>query len=637
MKNQAEKKLIDFKEGDLQSFWSARIRRAIAFREKVIGDTWKENRELLLAREGMELGDEFKSAHFRAIVNLLWHIIRTYLPTLYLDDPYILVRLFDRNADQAELEKKAQWFEGLLNEFKVKMRTKKHTRSAILDALLYSFGVIKLGWTHLSYHTAPTGKEGRILSFELHKRRRDVSSPFLARVSPINFLVDPEASSFDRIKWVAERIIVPAVSFLRNPVYQEAGKKLNDVALISAGSILKRMFEEEATETEEERVPPELTSSTDFLFDKYVVLWECTTLEDDVFMTFAEASQSSQGEKTSPTLILIRKGDRPYKDVIDGLHYHILTFNEVPDTLYPPSDIELVKEFQRQLNWIRSHQLSRMEKYRSIYLVDKDAFDEIDLERIENAEDNAIIPVQGLENVRDAIHLLESRPINPQIFDIQETISREMWETAGISPAARGLIMKGETATAVGAREEYIDVRLNDRVLIIKSWLEDIFWDVANLIAHYYSGQGKGTEFRSLAVPIETAEGKYEVLEYRFEDIPEMFKISLEVSNTFPYRRDVELTNFLRAVNLLANNPFVSQREIALRTFEMFRLRHIDRLVPSAVIPPVLIEFLQSNPELLANLLSVAQAEQMKQRNLLDANFPGNVPVGEQGTQGGMR
>lgn len=103
-----------------------------------------------------------------------------------------------------------------------------------------------------------------------------------------------------------------------------------------------------------------------------------------------------------------------------------LTFNDVESepgcktTIFPPSDVQLVKPVQREHNRtrqaLRAHRRAKAPKN----MVPKGVLTENDKDKLENAEDNAVIELEGLPPGMEPGKVLQplmTAPIEPEVYD----------------------------------------------------------------------------------------------------------------------------------------------------------------------------------------------------------------------------
>ena len=125
-----------------------------------------------------------------------------------------------------------------------------------------------------------------------------------------------------------------------------------------------------------------------------------------------------------------------------------VTFNdiEVEDgckaTIFPPSDVDLIKSAQKE--WNRTRQALRRHRKANAprYLYPDGSISEEDLDRVENAEDQQFVKIKGLmpgAKPTDIIQALKTEPINESLYNTEplreDTLLATGQQEANIGPA----------------------------------------------------------------------------------------------------------------------------------------------------------------------------------------------------------
>jgi hypothetical protein len=295
---------------------------------------------------------------------------------------------------------------------------------------------------------------------------------------------------------------------------------------------------------------------------------------------------------------LLREENLPYT-YLNRFNYFVLSFNDIADHLYPPSDLEMIREQQKELNFMRSIEQGHVRKQKTLHLYDQTRLTPDDIGALADLPDGTFKGVEGMPE--GMINSIQPPPLNPDIYQNVHQLISEIWETSGIDRTAMNQPMKGETATATVQRGNISGIRMSDREKLLKSFLENLIGAMADIMLT------EDQPDKTYPVSIEENGGQVSRLEQKIGDFIYNYKIKLEVQNTFPLDRQIQLSQYLSAVNLTANNPNVDQRELAIRTYEMFNLRGIDKLVPSSMIPQELILLLQNSPQFMQLVMQAGQ------------------------------
>lgn len=151
--------------------------------------------------------------------------------------------------------------------------------------------------------------------------------------------------------------------------------------------------------------------------------------------------------------------------------WFVLTLNDVDhDTMiFPPSDVRLIRDMQREYNRAREGLREHRRAARPKTVVASGMIDNEDLEKLSNHPDNAIIELNGLQpgqKVDDLLQAFKGPPIDPNLYDV-EGLYTDILRTTGIQEANMGApgnanatqanIAEASRATAMGSNIDDID------------------------------------------------------------------------------------------------------------------------------------------------------------------------------------
>ena len=167
--------------------WKARIEIAGKKKKDAFDERAKRMREMFK-------GDHFPNAPEGEfiVINYCYAILKAILPQIYFQDPYLFV-----DAGDGETTSEATAVaEAVLNHFWYKMKVKRQIKKICLDALIYGFGLGKIGY---NTETAKT----RLESGADYTEGIKAEYPFFRRTSPLGVVFDTDVNSLDDIKWLA--------------------------------------------------------------------------------------------------------------------------------------------------------------------------------------------------------------------------------------------------------------------------------------------------------------------------------------------------------------------------------------------------------------------------------------------------
>jgi len=604
--------------------WSRRISAGIAERDDKAAKHWDTALRYLLGDQWSQTAREYSQVRYHSVLNVTWNVVKTYVPALYMNDPYLMVRADPMpNVDIGFMEIQQKAWESLYNKFWRLMNVKSDARAALLDCICMTYCTLKVG-----YYDVPQDTYAAISTADRLRNQQ----AYIRRVDPFDIAIDPTAKKLNGGRWVAESFIRPYADVMDDSTIQ---RSIRD-------KIKPSLYSEDLTgRTEISMTPPTPTLNQsihlrDELRDRdgWVRFWEVTTLEDEGrILTFVEKNRLESGACPISLDTLIRDEDRPYREYLDTLHYFHFAFNEIPNTLYGPSDIEMMMDQQDELNYLRSVQMDRVRQSKAVWVVNTLVIDNEKAKMLEEAPDMSIVGVEG-PVPPDTLQLVQTPPVGQDLYIAQQQARDAAWDAAGMDLASQNQPMKGETATASMQRGQQMGVRMMDRSLL---W-EDYLTRVANAWAQVMFHESPiVNELQYLM--IDGVDGRPMPVQFLPSACPfkQNFIIKLESSNTFPITRQVELAQAMQFLNLVQNNPRVNSFELIKIIAERMNIKPLNKILPPLNIPPELLQILENFPDFQQKVVQAAQQFIMqKQAEAQAAQQGGGQGVAASAPQGGL-
>ncbi|HYF45588.1 MAG TPA: hypothetical protein VD926_05210, partial [Acidimicrobiales bacterium] len=205
-------------------------------------------------------------------------------------------------------------------------------------------------------------------------------------------------------------------------------------------------------------------SQTDQVRDgvSWSVMVEVTfrALQIDRSFSTSDGSRYGPGEYPVRVLWTLRRPDEPLSIEMCPYNrrdetgryvypYNLVVARPVPGLLWGQSDAEIAEPQQRELNTLRSLQMTRADQIRDKFIVPKGMLDDRAKEALESRVVGTVVEVKGGDaNVIQAI----PRPaVNMEIEQAAINAKEEMNALTGVSDQARGVTAEGQT-TATEAR-----------------------------------------------------------------------------------------------------------------------------------------------------------------------------------------
>ena len=155
-----------------------------------------------------------------------------------------------------------------------------------------------------------------------------------------------------------------------------------------------------------------------------------------------------------------------------------LTFNEIehPDRLFPPSDVSLMRDMQREYNDVRQASIEHRRANRPKYGVGKGMLDDADKEKLQNHPSNAVLELNALTNgqkVEDVLQPVKTVGYDPNLYDTNALLNdiglvggstAADFGEVGKATATESSIAEGARSASTGSNVDDLDEFLSDMV-----------------------------------------------------------------------------------------------------------------------------------------------------------------------------
>ena len=578
----AKNSLTVIKKPDAK-IWKARIEIAQKIKEKKFDERAKRFREMFK-------GDHFPKAPEGdyIVINYCYAILKAILPQIYFQDPYLYLEAGDGETQ----DENVMAAEAVLNEFWYEIRVKKQIKKAILDALIYGLGLVKIGYKTDTVKGIESGGDNS----EMIKNEY----PFYRRISPLHVVFDTDVSSVDDISWIAANYYLP------EPLVKDRYKNTD--------SINAEYYSTDSIFVEQKKYGQDIKNDI-----KRVSIWEIQDLNTNYIYTITKGSDD-----------FLKEIPNPYK--LDGLNYKFLYLNEVPDEIYPLSDLEQIKDIVLELDKTETQLLNHRAKGQrkivsevGIWATpeDKDAF--FNNEDMQNSE--------VMAGQLDKIRVFDCSTIDASLYNIQSELKDNLYKISATGEnqlAAESTTQK--TATEAAIIDSNSKIRSSERVDCVRDFITDTGHVLLKVLQ----------QFMSKKVPV-----KYKDLWYEFtkENLKGKFKIKVRVEDLMQPNQEKEQNKISKVVaetisSADENNlPLVNRKELLTIYFDKygFNKEEIDRLLsPPAPLQtePEPQPAIQENPMDLSNIPPEILAQLLAQ--VIPPNTGGNVSLAPASGMGGV-
>lgn len=536
MTKETKKKLSD-KEREKAEIvvWFDRIERGKKLRTKKL----KEVKKFIQYYKNNQWA-EITGYKEKPTINMIFAYIKSQIPFLYFQNPKWYVKPKPGHAVDAVDNSETATI--LLNYYvneNLRITLKKQMRLAILDAYFF-FGVAKTGYTPELMLNENYGKP-KILGYKDEAAIYDiddvtgeakvdtqeelvVSDKFASRrLSPACMIFDTECQNyFDDGRYIIEEISLPLEDVKNDSRYEHTEDLKPSYSIKHSLGLTKD--DESKSEYKE-------------LFDdlKRITIYEIYDLEHDKLKVVAE------GEKN----YFLRNEKTP--DGIDGHPYSFLTYNDIPDELYPLSDLRILKSSQEEINKSQSLINSHAKRYGRKFAYMENLIDEAEMTKLESGEDGVFFKVKELP-LNKAIELLPTAPLDAAVGAYQTTSKMNFDKLSASTEADRGAVERRKTATEARDMSQKGDLRKEDR----RSQVEDFAADIGMKLLK--SMQANLTVDDAIKIGGEGAAKNWIQIKDR-EQINGEFNVGVIVGSMTPKLPEYERADFAQFMQTLSLFP----------------------------------------------------------------------------------
>ena len=463
-----------------------RIAAAKGFRKKEgLDDLWCRLKDLYRGKHfPAGLTDEDKIA-----VNICFATINVIGPSIAVNYPKIVV-----NPTGPEHSDAAEIVEAVVNYWWRRYDVLPEFQRAVKDFLIFGFGWLKTGYRFVE-EEVPRGADEIEAEFERLRDEADAyavarpdlagelptdeelrasipatkkiishDAPFVERVSPEDVYVDPEATSMQDLKWIAQRVIKTHDELVEDPNYNPSAV---------------RKAKPDSRADEETFAPARSLFEPDNKdFYRYTI-WEFYDLRTGIMCVFADEG----GDE-----FLIDPTPQPY---VFGHPFVMLRNYEVPYSFYPMGELEALEPLQHELNMTRTAMFNDRKQFRRAWLIRESAFDEAGRAAIRSDVDNRVIPVQGTGPLEDAIAPLPTHQPNPQLYQDTEIIQNDAILVSGVNEYMHGVLPEiRRTATEAAIIQDIANARAADKLAKVEVAISEIGRRMV-MLAQQYMHEGQ--------------------------------------------------------------------------------------------------------------------------------------------------
>lgn len=435
-------------------------------------DIWRRMIDMYRGKHYDNLSDED-----RTLVNMAFSTINVIGPSVSVNYPKITV-----NARRPEDGDRATVTEAIVNYWWRHYGCQPQFRKAVKDKLIIGHGWVKTGYRFVEEEKVaerdPNVEHNDVLDIEGETNVETEmviveDRPFVERISPFDVYVDPDGTSMDDIKWIAQRIKRPLADVRNDKRYNSNARAEVQPTQYSKygldGQQLKQSYTKE---------------------DSFVEVWEFYDIPKGTMCIFAEGSDK----------FLVQPTKIPFAF---GHPFVMLRNYEVPEHFYPLGELEAIEGLQHELNETRTQMMNHRKRFSRKWLYKESAFDPDGRAMLESDEDNVLVPVVGDEPLGGVITPMPAVINPPEFYNQSSLIAGDMDRVSGVSDYMRGAMPEiRRTATEAAIAQDASNARAADKLAIIELEIAACAGRLVALAQQYMTGQQVARVVGSNAIPL---------------------------------------------------------------------------------------------------------------------------------------
>ena len=452
----------------------------------------------------------------RLLVNISFSTINTLAPAVSIGRPKINV-----NPRKPEDGDKAIVTESIINYWWGHYGCQPEFQRAVKDYLILGHGWVKTGYRFveeaklddIEYSADEAAGTEPADDVEAQTIIRE-DRPFLERVDPFEMYIDPDATSVNDMRWIAQRTRRPLKDAKIDKRYDAAARKE-----LSPSGYQKYGNQDVGYMSAQQA----FTSNPD---NAYCDIYEYYNIDTGEMCVFSD----SGGDK-----FLIKPIKMPYEF---GHPFFMLRNYEVPGFFYPMGELEAIEPLQYELNETRTQMMLHRKRYSRKWLFQESAFDDDGRQALASDEDNVIVPVKSGENLNNVVVPMPALINPPEFYNQSSLITNDIDRVSGVSEYQRGSIPETtRTAREASIIAEAGNARVAEKLVAIENAIAQCASNLIMLAQQFMTGE--------MTVRILGTESAPVWLTFDRDYINGEFDYTVEAGSTAPrneaFRRDMAL------------------------------------------------------------------------------------------------
>jgi hypothetical protein len=549
------------------------------FKRYYRGDQWIDN----------DISNRFLDL---VVDNIVFQNVRAIVPRLNLRRPRIFVTPtkppYNTKQGMVDTNTGAMALEVLLEWYYKHLRVHRSTRKCLYDTLIGFWGILEFGYTLTTEKVYVRNNKRELLNVDEIIRENEV---FVKRRNPDDFRRDPEGEDhlLEDDRWIALRFCHSLKDIKQNSLFENTRNlKSNFTMKTDYGANTLSEKNQINIDMSFGKHDPEIFERVEgwWIWDKKLRRRMAVVDEHDKFLANAPFPD--------------------WMDNIEGFPVEVMYLNENPDEAMPVGDIEIYKKAQDEINQIGSYQLAHIRKISQRKYVANDQMDETEDVKLQHGPDGTVIRVKG--NPGEKIMALQDASISQDIYIVQKQKKMEASAAANVPEQDRGFSRNFETATEPalinagsqtirqdqrGLFEGFINRSIAKMAKIIQKTLDSkisVPLDQGQFDRLIKAGNNPNENPQTInfiASKLGKIVGDKDQIylqpwfNLESKDIKGDYDYTIEVGSTAPINQEVRKRDAGALAQILANNPYINQREATKKILEAFERKDIEEFLKS--------------------------------------------------------
>lgn len=436
------------------NIWQTRITSTLRWRQSNYDKDWKRAYSMYNGihwRDMMETDPSSDQARDRITVNVTMSNVLNIVPFLMSQNPKFVCK-----PRKPESDKSATLQSEILNYEYEQRDMHDQVKRAVYDCVTIGHGIVKVGYA-LEIDEAVKKQDG-VINYAAYIKE---DSPFVKRICPLYFLIDPTASenNLETARWCAEIFFTPLRDLCANARYDQ--KVLNKIkkGLYTVGT--KSTVFDNLSDASMESLNPQgySTVSQAYPENDIAVCYEVWDKKHRKYYIFADSVPEPLLEK-----------DWPY-EYIDNFPFLKVDYIPIQDSLYGVGIPYTIEDQQFELNRVRTSAFEHRRRFNRKYTALEGQIDINEANKLVQGEDGTVV----FTKVQNAVVPIQEANLSQDTLVVEGMIKDDIRQMTGSDALISGGQLPSRTTQGeVQTRTNLFRLKLDDRAEAIDKFVKKV-------------------------------------------------------------------------------------------------------------------------------------------------------------------